>query len=92
LEDYSEDSDLQRNPPAYVDADASLNFLEESTEASSSSQQEPGASLTCKLKSLCLPLFNSLTFEEKEALNNSAGYNLLLEAKDFISKPVAGPS
>jgi hypothetical protein len=72
LDDLSEDLDLQRNPLAYVDVDASLNFLEESTEASSSSHQEPGDSLTYKLKALCLPLYNSLTFEEKEALNNSA--------------------
>jgi hypothetical protein len=71
LDDLSEESKLQRNPPDFVEADSYLNFLEETIGASSSPQQEPGENLTSKLKALCLPLFNSLTFEEKEVINNS---------------------
>jgi hypothetical protein len=69
-EDLSEDFELQRSPPLYTEDDASLNFLQETSGASSSPQLEPDSSLTSKLKALCPLLFNSLSIEEKEALNN----------------------
>jgi hypothetical protein len=71
MEDLSEDSELQRSPPAYTEVDASLDFLHESLGVSSSSLLEPDSSLSGKLQSLCPLLFKSLSCEEKEAINNS---------------------
>jgi hypothetical protein len=65
VEDLSEDLELQRIPPGYVDVDAPLHFLDVSSKESSSPQLDSGASLTGKLKALCPLLYYSLSFEEK---------------------------
>jgi hypothetical protein len=71
LEDLSEESELQRSPPAYCETDASLDFLNESLGGSAPPLLEPDTSLSGKLLLLCPLLFNSLTCEEKEAINTS---------------------
>jgi len=54
-----------------MEEDVSLSIMEETTDASSSPQQEPQATLIGKLKALLPFLYNSMSIEEKEAINKS---------------------
>jgi hypothetical protein len=70
-EDISENTELQRDPPDYMDEADSLGCENLHTRDAPSQQQECRSTLTGKLQSLCPSLFSSLTHWEKEALNNS---------------------
>jgi hypothetical protein len=84
VEEVSENTELQRDPPEYMDEAESFGCTDHHTGLSTSHWREDHSTLMGKLQSLCPSLFSSLTYWEKEALNTS---NWLTSSTSSLCQP-----